>query len=166
MLKHLGGERARGFSAGTGRGIRAADAPLSGGNHDGGGRNRRLSSDAHAGVRGSGGRHRAGDRRLHLDGSANPSRPRADAGRGLENAIQHGGDQVTVQVGQLEGDGFYVADDGSDFADGIGEQLFEWGWSDEGGTGIGLALVWLVADRHDWDVRHSGEDGARFEFRP
>ena len=84
----------------------------------------------------------------------------------FRNAIQHGGGDVTVEVGSLEGGGFYVADDGSGFADGVGEQLFEWGWSDEGGTGIGLALVSLVADRHDWEVRHSGADGARFEFRP
>ncbi|QLD87921.1 sensor histidine kinase [Natronomonas salina] len=84
----------------------------------------------------------------------------------FRNAIQHGGDEVTVQVGPLDGGGFYVADDGSGFADGIGEQLFEWGWSDDGGTGIGLALVSLVADRHGWDVTHSGAEGARFEFRP
>lgn len=84
----------------------------------------------------------------------------------FRNAIQHGGGDVTVEVGALDDGGFYVADDGSGFADGIGEQLFEWGWSDEGGTGIGLALVSLVADRHGWEVRHSGADGARFEFRP
>lgn len=84
----------------------------------------------------------------------------------FRNAIQHGGSDVTVEVGPLDGGGFYVADDGGGFDDGVGEQLFEWGWSDEGGTGIGLALVSLVADRHGWAVEHSGTDGARFEFRP
>ena len=83
----------------------------------------------------------------------------------FRNAIQHGGDAVTVEVGPLDGGGFYVADDGAGFADGAGERLFEWGWSAADGTGIGLALVSLVADRHGWDVRHSDDGGARFEFR-
>lgn len=83
----------------------------------------------------------------------------------FRNAIQHGGDEVTVEVGPLEGGGFYVADDGRGFGEEVGQQLFEWGWSDSGGTGIGLALVSLVADRHSWTVGCADDDGARFEFR-
>ncbi len=84
----------------------------------------------------------------------------------FRNAVEHGGDEVTVKVGPLNPGGFYVADDGDGFTDAAADQLFEWGWSEEGGTGIGLALVSLVADRHGWEIKPSGANGARFEFRP
>jgi signal transduction histidine kinase len=83
----------------------------------------------------------------------------------FRKAIQHGGGEVTVEVGPL-GDGFYVADDGVGFADGAGDRLFEWGWSAGDSTGIGLALVSLVADRHGWEVDHRDDGDARFELRP
>jgi len=83
----------------------------------------------------------------------------------FRNAVQHGGEDITVKVGPVDG-GFYVDDDGAGVADGADEQLFEWGWSGEGGTGIGLALVSLAADRHGWTVEHRDTGGARFEFRP
>lgn len=84
----------------------------------------------------------------------------------FRNAVQHGGDDVTVEVGPLEDDGFYVADDGDGFSDTDPEKLFEWGWSESDSTGIGLALVALAADQHGWAVDVSDAEGARFEFRP
>jgi signal transduction histidine kinase len=84
----------------------------------------------------------------------------------FRNAVEHGGSDVIVEVGPLEGGGFYVADDGDGFPEGNPERLFEWGWSESDGTGIGLALVGLAADRHGWTVEASDENGARFEFRP
>lgn len=85
----------------------------------------------------------------------------------FRNSVQHGGDdEVTVEVGPLDSGGFYVADDGVGFSEESPEHLFEWGWSDNGGTGIGLALVSLAADRHGWDVETRNDDGARFEFKP
>ncbi|MFQ3318124.1 MAG: signal transduction histidine kinase [Natronomonas sp.] len=84
----------------------------------------------------------------------------------FRNSVQHGGEDVTVDVAPLDSGGFYVEDDGKGFADAPAEELFEWGRSGEGSTGIGLALVSLAADRHGWDVEAADADGARFEFRP
>ena len=82
----------------------------------------------------------------------------------FRNAVQHGGEAVTVEVGPLDDGGFYVADDGVGFSERVGSQLFEWGWSGGDSTGIGLAIVSLAADRHGWEVSATGDDGARFEF--
>ncbi|KAA9396177.1 PAS domain S-box protein [Haloarcula sp. CBA1130] len=86
----------------------------------------------------------------------------------FRNAIEHGGKDVTVTVGQLEdGDGFYVADDG----DGIppakrGEVLEHGVTSTKGGTGFGLSIVEDIAKAHGWTVRVTAgaAGGARFEF--
>ncbi|MFT4885242.1 MAG: signal transduction histidine kinase [Natronomonas sp.] len=83
----------------------------------------------------------------------------------FRNAVQHGGDDVTVEVGPLEDGGFYVADDGTGFPDVDPEELFEWGRSEADSTGIGLALVGLAAERHGWEVEATEAGGARFEFR-
>ncbi|WP_336133313.1 sensor histidine kinase [Natronomonas amylolytica] len=83
----------------------------------------------------------------------------------FRNAVQHGGDAVTVEVGPLDDGGFYVADDGAGFPDIDPGALFEWGKSGGNSTGIGLALVELAAERHGWEVDATDSDGARFEFR-
>jgi PAS domain S-box-containing protein len=84
------------------------------------------------------------------------------------NAVEHGGDAVTVRVGTLaESDpGFYVEDDGAGIPEDVRERVFERGVSsDEGGTGFGLAIVAEIADAHGWAVRatESDDGGARFE---
>jgi len=82
------------------------------------------------------------------------------------NAIQHGGTDVTVTVGALDG-GFYVADDGKGIPPENRETVFETGHSTvEGGTGFGLSIVSQIADAHGWEIRltESEAGGARFEF--
>ncbi|NHN61268.1 MULTISPECIES: PAS domain S-box protein [Halorussus] len=82
----------------------------------------------------------------------------------LRNAVDHGGTDVTVTVGDLE-DGFYVADDGPGIPDE--EAAFEAGYSTaEEGTGYGLTIVRRIADAHGWavDATDSEAGGARFEF--
>jgi signal transduction histidine kinase len=84
----------------------------------------------------------------------------------FRNAVQHGGDDVTAEVGPLDGGGFYVKDDGTGFPDVDPDELFEWGMSEADSTGIGLALVGLAAERHGWEIDVTDDEGARFEFRP
>jgi len=87
----------------------------------------------------------------------------------FRNAVEHGGEDVTVSVGPLDdGAGFFVEDDGRGIPDGDRERVFEYGASGEhDGTGFGLAIVKSIADAHGWTVEAAdGEDGgARFEFR-
>jgi signal transduction histidine kinase len=82
------------------------------------------------------------------------------------NAIEHGGDGVTVSVGAID-DGFYVADTGPGIPEANREEVFEAGYStDEDGTGFGLRIVEQIADAHGWEitVTESEESGARFEI--
>ncbi|WP_299233479.1 PAS domain S-box protein [Natronomonas sp.] len=84
----------------------------------------------------------------------------------LRNAIEHGGDDVTVTVGELDG-GFFIADDGPGIPEERRGQVFDAGYSEhESGTGFGLSIVQRIAEAHDWAVRatESDEGGARIEF--
>jgi PAS domain S-box-containing protein len=87
----------------------------------------------------------------------------------FENAVEHGGRDVTVTVGELP-TGFYVADDGEGIPEEERDTVFEAGYTtagDEGGTGLGLAFVEELADVYGWDcaVTESKAGGAQFEFR-
>lgn len=87
----------------------------------------------------------------------------------LGNAIDHGGEDVTVVVGDLpEGAGFYVADDGVGISEIVREEVLEFGYSTGDGdrTGFGLAIVNQIATAHGWDldVTETESGGARFEF--
>jgi PAS domain S-box-containing protein len=86
----------------------------------------------------------------------------------FRNAIEHGGDGVTVTVGRLEADtGFYVEDDGTGISPDQREDVFEHGvTTNEGGTGFGLSIVADIAAAHGWSVRVTDgvDGGARFEF--
>jgi len=82
------------------------------------------------------------------------------------NAIEHGGEDVTVTVGELDG-GFFLADDGTGIPADESDRVFEVGYSNsEGGTGLGLAIVNRVAESHGWDldVATGAAGGARFEI--
>ncbi|GAA0721032.1 signal transduction histidine kinase [Halorubrum trapanicum] len=86
---------------------------------------------------------------------------------GPDDAVEHGGEDVTVTVGALaDGDGFYVADDGAGIPEDEREQVFETGFTTASdGTGFGLNIVAEIADAHGWAVRvtESEEGGAQFE---
>jgi len=84
----------------------------------------------------------------------------------FQNAVDHGGTDVTVTVGSLE-TGFYIEDDGEGIPESEREQILEPGHTtaDEG-TGFGLAIVQEVVTAHGWHltVTESGAGGARFEI--
>lgn len=85
----------------------------------------------------------------------------------FRNAVQHGGEGVTITVGDLP-EGFYVADDGPGIPEDQQDRVFDSGFSTtENGTGFGLAIVKQIAEAHGWtvSVTDSEAGGARFEFR-
>ena len=110
----------------------------------------------------------------------------------FRNAVEHGGHDVTVEVGPLTDgtddrtvlEGFYIEDDGLGIPPDRRERVFESGYSvdssgaDNSGqtqsaqnaescSGIGLAIVREVADAHGWSVSVTAgrNGGARFEIR-
>lgn len=83
----------------------------------------------------------------------------------FRNAVEHGGNNVTVTVGELD-DGFYIGDDGPGIPEDERDQVFEQGYSMANtGTGLGLAVVDTVVDIHGWELQltEGTEGGARFE---
>lgn len=86
----------------------------------------------------------------------------------FRNAIEHGGADVTVTVGELsETNGFYVEDDGPGIPVEDRKQVFEAGYStNDEGTGFGLRIVREIVEAHGWNIRITdGPDGgARFEI--
>ncbi|WP_394329092.1 histidine kinase N-terminal 7TM domain-containing protein [Haloferax sp. Q22] len=85
----------------------------------------------------------------------------------FRNAVEHGGDGVTVTVGATA-DGFYVEDDGPGVPPETRPRLFESGYTTTtNGTGFGLAIVRAVAEAHDWTVAYEDGQtgGARFVVR-
>ena len=85
----------------------------------------------------------------------------------IRNAVEHGGEDVTVTVRELD-DGFYVEDDGSGIPENARDDVFDVGYSTaEDGTGFGLSIVNQVVDAHGWTIRvtDGSEGGARFEIR-
>jgi signal transduction histidine kinase len=96
---------------------------------------------------------------------ADPSRLHQFIANLFRNAVEHGGETVTIRVGDQSG-GFYVADDGSGLPSDKREEIFTTGYSTrDHGTGLGLNIVQKIADAHEWDVHatESVEGGARFE---
>jgi signal transduction histidine kinase len=84
----------------------------------------------------------------------------------VSNALDHGGEDVSVRVGR-HADGFYVEDDGGGIPADERDDVFEYGYStSDDGTGFGLTIVKEIAQTHGWTVALTeGEDGgARFEF--
>ncbi|WP_128476889.1 sensor histidine kinase [Halorussus pelagicus] len=98
----------------------------------------------------------------------------------FRNAIENAGHDAAVRVGSLGSDGdngvaslapqsgFYVADDGPGIPERERERVFERGYTTrEDGTGVGLAFVRDVIERHEWEVcvAESDAGGTRVEVR-
>lgn len=84
----------------------------------------------------------------------------------IRNAVEHGGEDVTVTVGELA-DGFYIEDDGSGIPADERETIFDAGYStSEDGTGFGLGIIKQIVDAHGWEIHVTDSDdgGARFEI--
>ncbi|AUX10097.1 multi-sensor signal transduction histidine kinase [Halalkaliarchaeum desulfuricum] len=84
----------------------------------------------------------------------------------FRNAVEHGGEDVVVTVGELD-DGFYLEDDGPGIPEDEREQVFEAGYSSSrNGTGFGLSIVKEIVEAHEWGIRvtESTDGGARFEI--
>ncbi len=85
----------------------------------------------------------------------------------FRNAVEHGGDDVTVTVGGIDESGVYVADDGQGIPGTDPDAVFEPGYTTtDDGSGLGLAIVRQGVEAHDWDiaVTESADGGARFEI--
>ena len=86
----------------------------------------------------------------------------------MRNAVEHGGDTVTVTVGDLaEENGFFVADDGPGIDAAEPERVFEIEYSaGDAGTGFGLAIADEIATAHGWDIElaPAKASGACFEI--
>ncbi|MFD1642005.1 sensor histidine kinase [Halohasta litorea] len=85
----------------------------------------------------------------------------------FRNAIEHGGDAVTISVGLLDDEsGFYVENDGDPIPDDKQDQIFETGFTtNEQGTGFGLAIIKRIVNAHGWEIDLAdGQDGVRFEI--
>lgn len=86
----------------------------------------------------------------------------------FRNAIEHGGDDVTIRIGMLDEDGFYIQDDGPGIPKHKRDEIFEAGYTTgDDGTGLGLAIVQSIAEAHGWEITaaESSSGGARFEVR-
>jgi len=83
----------------------------------------------------------------------------------LSNAIEHGGEDVTVTVASTD-DGFYVADDGPGIDHEPPGRVFDVGFElGDNGVGIGLYVARRIAADHGWslDASNRPEGGARFD---
>lgn len=97
---------------------------------------------------------------------ADPSRLQQLLENLFRNAIEHGGSEVSIRIGECD-DGFYVEDDGTGFTDTDTETLFEPGYTtSDDGTGLGLAIVEQIVDAHGWTIMttRGTKGGARFEI--
>lgn len=97
---------------------------------------------------------------------ADPSRLRQAFENLFRNAIDHGGRDVSIEIGPLAtgGEGLYVADDGPGIPVEMVDTVFDSGVSSADSSGIGLAIVDRIVEAHEWDIEARNDDGAVFEL--
>lgn len=103
---------------------------------------------------------------IDIDGSTRADRSRlAQVFENLfRNAIDHGGEDVAIRVGQLE-DGFFIEDDGPGIPEDKRETVFDVGYStSHDGNGFGLSIVEQIVKAHGWaiSITEGSAGGARF----
>lgn len=84
----------------------------------------------------------------------------------IRNAVEHGGETVTVTIGENDS-GFYVEDDGPGIPPRERTKVFEPGYSSaHESTGLGLSIVKQIVNAHNWDIEilEGTHGGARFEI--
>lgn len=111
----------------------------------------------------------AAELQVQRDGqvSANPESLRIFFEIILSNALDHGGDDVTVTVRETAS-GFVVEDDGPGIDADPPDQVFDVGFSaSEHDDGFGLYVAQRVATDHSWELHaeNSADGGARFAVR-
>lgn len=85
----------------------------------------------------------------------------------FRNAAKYGGDNVYVEVGTIDADGFYVADDGPGIDEDERAEVFEPGYTtSSSSTGFGLAIVKEIVEAHGWEIAITESElgGARFDI--
>ncbi|PSQ10885.1 hypothetical protein BRC93_07675 [Halobacteriales archaeon QS_5_70_15] len=92
----------------------------------------------------------------------------------FRNAIEYGGEDVTVRVGRFGEDGLYVEDDGPGIPVDRRERLVDpkrtsgpgRGGTGTGSGGLGLLIVGWIAEAHVWQftITEGDDGGARIEF--
>ena len=83
----------------------------------------------------------------------------------IRNAIEHGGEDLTMTVGAMA-DGFYFEDDGRGIPPEDRDDVFAVDYStSEAGTGFGLRIVDQIVEAHGWEITltEGSDGGARFE---
>ena len=85
----------------------------------------------------------------------------------FRNAIEHGGEEVTVRIGSLDEDGIFVEDDGHGISEAKSEAICSAPHTSDNDSGFGLAIVKEIVDAHGWDltVLNGQLGGARFEIK-
>jgi PAS domain S-box-containing protein len=96
-------------------------------------------------------------------GSTSPDSP------ARQDSVEHADadEGLTVTVGPLDdAAGFYVEDTGPGIPMAEREAIFSPGRSENGGLGLGLAIVHEIAEAHGWEITITERDGggARFEI--
>lgn len=90
------------------------------------------------------------------------------AGPGSTPAGELATTSVTVTIDAIDdARGFAVSDDGNGIPEAERDRVLEFGYSLNGGTGLGLGIVSGIVDAHGWsvDLVESEAGGARFEIR-